>query len=137
MAFPDILDPATYISQIRTVLGFDTDNATDVPQALIDQFAPVAEATIKKRVPNYATLENDDLLFLRMATLAAVGAALCEPLRQRMPEKEKSPFFDYTSSVNWAVKEITLKNDVEVNLAQISTFTRATLNLFTLAGPQR
>lgn len=124
-------------SNIRLLLGFDGDNDKDVPDNLIDRFTALEEAEIKTRVPDWETLAGNDLTFFKEALACAVGAALCEPLKQRMPSREKSPFYEQTSNVDWDEKRTFLLSERDRLISKISTQEFTTLYPFVLSGPSR
>lgn len=111
-------------SVVRSRLGIDVDDLTD-DELNLPLIVDLAEATIIKRVPDYAAVTDPlDLLYLQNAVIAQICYILCPSMARRLNlkiaisdvkiEKEK---------VDWTLMAQSYLAEVEANLGSLTTVT--------------
>ena len=110
--------------QSRVVSKLGTDSA-HLPDADLEQpdIIAIAEANIIKIVPDYATLADDDLVYLEAATVCECAILVCPSMPARLPVKEQGPSFTREIDVDWTEKQAKLEADRDGFLGKISTVT--------------
>lgn len=121
-----ILTDSGYQDIIRDKIGFDL---VTLPDSKIDRMDGVehAETIIIDRITDYASLTGDDLHYLKIATIFCVCAVLANNFGQEILKSEKLPDYQYENfQVDMKKRVNDFWDDVEENLAQISTYTYPT-----------
>lgn len=115
-----ILKTTGYESRIRSKLGVD---AAYVPDADINQpdVIAIAEINIIKVVSDYATLTDDDLVYLEAATVCECAILLCPSMPARLPVKEQGPSMTIELDVDWDAKQVKLEAERDRFLSNISS----------------
>ncbi len=117
-----ILTDSGYQDIIRDKIGLDS---ITLPDSKIDRVDGVehAEIIIIDRVTDYASLTNDDLHYLKIATIFCVCAVLANDFGQGKLKSEKLPDYQYENfQVDMKKRVKNFWDQVEENLAQISTY---------------
>ena len=115
-----ILKTKGFEGRIRSKLGVD---AAYVPDADINQpdVIAIAEINIIKVVSDYATLTDDDLVYLEAATVCECAILLCPSMPARLPVKEQGPSFTREIEVDWTEKQAKLEAERDRFISNIST----------------
>lgn len=117
-----ILTDEGYQNIIRDKIGL---NSVSLPDSTIDRMDGVelAETVIIERVPDYAGLQGDDSLYLKMATVYCVCALLARGFGQGILRSEKLPDYQYENfEIDMSKKEKDLWDKVDEFLCKISTY---------------
>jgi hypothetical protein len=129
-----ILKDHGYQDIIRDKLGIDS---TTLPDTSIDRMDGVelAETIMIDRVPDYAYLTGNDLLYLKIATIYCVSAILSKDLGQGTLKAISIADIKYENfQQNMADKEKDLWEKVDEFLAKISTYTYENKTLVEFVG---
>lgn len=132
-----ILIGATYQTEIRGRLGVDV---LTLPDADIDvrSVVGIAEAKVIANVPDYASLVDDDLIYVYTASVCLVAAILAPSMSGRIAKSKKD--FDFSienQNVNWKSRSIELVNECYSFISLISTQAGTDFTIFGVAGPTR
>lgn len=118
---PEILE-TEYEKAIRTKLGVKQSELSDddINQPMV---LDMAEAVVKKRVPEYATItEPTDKLFLQNAVVSYICYLLCPSMTNRVKHKVATLDVKWEKSkVDWAEKSLEYLSDFEEALTNIET----------------
>lgn len=117
-----ILTDEGYQTIIRDKIGLDS---VYLPDSAIDRMDGVqlAETIIIERVPDYADLQGDDSLYLKMATIYCVCALSARGFGQGTLRSEKLPDYQYENfEIDMKEKEKDFWDKVDEFLCKISTY---------------
>ncbi|HNX02193.1 MAG TPA: hypothetical protein PLE33_05825 [Candidatus Cloacimonas sp.] len=137
---PAIIDTNLY-EEIRQRLGNVSDDI--ITDEIIEKLSYLqkAEALIKKRVTNYEaikTADSDDLLFLKVATIALTSYLLL-PLVQKLVKSENIIDYSYTNfDINdWASKKKELLSEYNSSISSITGYEIEPPPIMSASGPTR
>ncbi len=129
-----ILKDAGYEDIIRDKLGIDS---TTLPDASINRMDGVelAETMIIGRVSDYASLIEDDLLYLKMATIYCICALLAKDFTQGTLKAISIADIKYENfQQDMGEKEKDFWDKADIFLAKISTYTYESKSLVDFIG---
>jgi hypothetical protein len=130
-----ILTSNTYHDEIRAQLGTDSGILLDTD---IDALSvlPLAEAKVVARVPDYATLVNDDQTYLYSSAILMTAALLASSMKNRVKLQEGDSDYKYSKSdIDWDTRAKKLEADAYGFIDLISTQTIIGLAQIAVAGP--
>lgn len=123
-------------SRIRSKLGVLDSYLPDIDIQQPDCIS-VAEANILKQVPGYASLTDDDLVYLEAAVICECAVLLCPGMGARLPAKEQGPHESHQVSVDWDKKKTDFEKERDGYIGKISTVSVPSLNHFSISSPTR
>ena len=131
-----ILNDIGWQQRILDKLGVDV---AYLPFAAIEQpeCITVAEANIIKQVPDYASLTDDDKVYLEAAVVCECGVLLCLSMPTRMPKKEQGPHMTTESQIDWEKNKSDLEIERDGYIGSISTVSILPLLHFGISNPER
>jgi len=108
----NVILPTGYEAQVRADMGVTTSILSD---ADIQSKATLAEALIKKAVPGYISVTDDELVFLQSACIAQVCALLCPgmPNRIKVSETSETGYAFKLAEVDWAKKKTEFEREIK------------------------
>jgi hypothetical protein len=131
-----ILTNPGWEDRIRAKVGVDDSYLPDAVLQVPDVIT-VAEARVVKAVPTYATLTDDDRVFLEAATVCACAVQVIATMSARLPSRQKGPSGEYEVTVDWTARRRELLEEYERHLGELDTTTDYGSGFFALGGPQR
>ena len=117
-----ILTEPGYQDIIRDKIGLANEV---LPDSKIDRMDGVelAETIIIQRVPDYASLQGDDSLYLKMATIFCVCALLAKDFGQGILRSERLPDYQYENfQIDMQKREKDFWEKADEFLCKISTY---------------
>lgn len=116
-----ILTVTGWESRIRDKLGVDQ---AYLPNSVLQQpeIIGVAEAFIIDQIPDYATLEGTDRLWLEAATVCAAAALACSQMSARLPTSEQTSEYRRENSIDWERRREQLEQERDSYLARLIPF---------------
>lgn len=104
-----ILTVIGWEKRIQDKLGVDP---AYLPNEVIQQpdVVTVAEANIIAQIPDYASLVDDDKVYLEAAVVCECASLLCPSMAARLPVRQQGPNETHELAIDWDKK----KTDFEV-----------------------
>lgn len=131
-----ILTAEGWEARIRSKMGVLEPYLPDVdlqqPEAI-----SVAEANIIKQVPDYASLKDDDKVYLEAAVVCECSALLCDGMPARLPIREQGPSVTQELDVDWKQRKADLETERDGYIGKISTVNTPALFHFSVSDPIR
>jgi hypothetical protein len=131
-----ILTAVGWQQRILDKLGID---AAYLPLTAIEQpeCISVAEANIIKQVPDYASLIDDDLIYLEAAVVCECSALLCPGMPARLPVREQGPSETHELNIDWTKRKADFETERDGYIGSISTVSVPSLLHFSVSNPVR
>jgi hypothetical protein len=131
-----ILTAEGWEQRIRDKMGIDI---AYLPNSAVQQpeIITVAEANIIKQVPDYASLADDNLVYLEAAVVSECAALLCPSMPSRLPKKEQGPHETHELDVDWSKMKTDFEIERDGYIGNISTVTITSFSHFNLSTPTR
>lgn len=129
-----ILTNTGWEARIQKKMGVDPAYLPDADLSQPDVIT-VAEANIIKQVPNYASLTDDDLVYLEAATVCECAAIICPSMPARLPKREQGPSESHEIDVDWEGKKAEFEGERDRYIGNISTVNIPTLCHFGISTP--
>jgi hypothetical protein len=131
------LTTAGWEERVRAKVGVDDSYLPDAVLAQPDVIT-VAEARVVKAVPAYASLTDDDRVFLEAATVCWAARQVITTMKARLPTRQKGPSGEYEVTVDWDKRKDDLEAEYYDHLGNIGeSEDDAGMSAFSLGGPQR
>ena len=131
-----ILTAAGWEDRVRGKMGLDSaylpDNVLQMPECVT-----VAEANIIKQVPDYASLTDDNLIYLEAAVVCECSALLCPGMPARLPKKEQGPHETHELDVDWKQRKLDFETERDGYVGKISTVSIPSFSHFSVSSPTR
>ena len=129
-----ILTDSGYEDIIRDKLATDSQSLPDASINRLDG-VQLAEAIIIERLPAYAALTGNDLLYLKIATIYCAAALLANQISRGRLKSEKLPDYQYENfKEDMGKKEASCWEKADEFLAKISTYDYETQKLVEFIG---
>ena len=129
-----ILTDSGYEDIIRDKLATDSQSLPDASINRLDG-VQLAEAIIIERLPAYAALTGNDLLYLKIATIYCAAALLANQISRGRLKSEKLPDYQYENfQEDMGKKEAGCWKKADEFLAKISTYDYETQKLVEFIG---
>ena len=131
-----ILTAEGWQQRILDKLGVDV---AYLPFTTIEQpeCVSVAEANIIKQVPDYASLVDDDLIYLEAAVVCECASLLCPGMPARLPKREQGPHETHELDVDWTKRKADFEVERDGYIGNISTVSTPSFSHFSISNPVR
>lgn len=130
-----ILTSLDWTDRVRDKVGVDDSH---LPDSVLQrpEVITVAEARMIRAIPAWASLVDDDRVFLEAATVAMCAVQVIDSMGARLPKRMKGPDLDIEIEVNWSERKAALEAERNSYLALIDTDDQW-VSGFWITGPKR
>jgi len=129
-----ILTVVGWEARIRSKMGvlepYLSDASIGQPEVV-----SVAEANIIKQVPDYASLTDDDLIYLEAAVVCECASLLSISMPARLPVRQQGPSETHELSIDWTQKKADFETERDGYIGNISTVTISSFSHFSISSP--
>lgn len=133
-----ILTASGWEARVRSKMGLTGLNSylsdADIQQP---ECITVAEANIIKQVPDYASLVDDNRVYLEAAVVCECASLLCLGMPARLPKKEQGPHETHELDIDWKQRKADLEIERDGHIGNISTVIVPSFTNFVLSTPIR